>query len=43
MSFHVRVIEHLDTLIIVRIIEDSYNEGSDNQGSTVPIYYALFV
>ena len=34
-SFHFRITEQSDTLIIVQIIEGSYNGGSDNQGSTV--------
>jgi hypothetical protein len=34
-SFNVRITERSDMLIAVRIIEGSYNGGSDNRGSTV--------
>jgi len=37
-SFYFRITERSDTLIIVRIIEGSYNGGSDNRGSTVFLY-----
>jgi hypothetical protein len=37
-SFNVRITERSDTLIAVRIIENSYYGGSDNRGSTVIVF-----